>query len=124
MKAFESLMTPSFDEIDETVPFAAEKALIANLKQAFLVLAGTGVQKFMDTIKDEQEILLAVADVAINIFAIESAVLRAEKILPGLSESREGFDQRRGQGLHLQWRPKRPHPPPARPPTTSRRGTT
>lgn len=89
MKAFESLMSPSFDELDDSVPFAAEKALIANLKQAFLVLAGSGVQKFMDTIKDEQEILLAVADLAIQIFAIESAVLRAEKILPKLSDSKK-----------------------------------
>jgi alkylation response protein AidB-like acyl-CoA dehydrogenase len=89
MKAFESLMSPSFDEIDDTVPFAAEKALLDNLKKAFLVLAGSAVQKFMDRIKDEQEILLAAADVAINIFAIESAVLRAEKILPGLSEARK-----------------------------------
>ena len=89
MKAFESLMSPSFDELDDSIPFAAEKALIANLKQAFLVLAGSGVQKFMDTIKDEQEILLAIADLAINIFAIESAVLRAEKILPKLSESKK-----------------------------------
>ncbi|MBV5339251.1 MAG: acyl-CoA dehydrogenase family protein [Deltaproteobacteria bacterium] len=89
MKAFESLMSPSFDELDDSVPFAAEKALIASLKQAFLVLAGSGVQKFMDTIKDEQEILLAVADIAINIFAIESVVLRAEKILPKLSESKQ-----------------------------------
>src|SRR6185369_13477768 len=89
MKAFESLMSPSFDELDDSVPFAAEKALIASLKQAFLVLAGSGVQKFMDKIKDEQEILLAVADLAINIFAIESTVLRGEKILPQLSESKK-----------------------------------
>lgn len=89
MKAFESLMTPSFDELDDTVPFAAEKALIANLKKAFLVVAGTGAQKFMATIKDEQEVLLAAADVAINIFAIESAVLRAEKILPSLSDAKK-----------------------------------
>jgi alkylation response protein AidB-like acyl-CoA dehydrogenase len=89
MKAFEALMSPSFDELDDAAPFAAEKALVANLKQAFLVLAGSAVQKFMDTIKDEQEILLAVADLAINIFAIESAVLRADKIMPKLSESRK-----------------------------------
>jgi len=89
MKAFESLMNPSFDEIDDTVPFAVEKSLIANLKKAFLVVAGTGAQKFMATIKDEQEILLAAADVAINIFAIESAVLRAEKILPSLSDNKK-----------------------------------
>jgi alkylation response protein AidB-like acyl-CoA dehydrogenase len=89
MKAFESLMTPSLEELDESVPFAAEKVLIANLKKAFLVVAGTGAQKYMDKIRDEQEILLAVADVAINIFAIESAVLRADKMLPALSEGKK-----------------------------------
>ena len=88
MKAFESLMSPSVNEIDDTTPFAAEKALLANLKKTFLIIAGSSVQKFMATIKDEQELLLAAADVAINIFAIESAVLRAEKILPTLSEAR------------------------------------
>lgn len=89
LKAFESLMTPSFEELDESVPFAAEKALIANLKQAFLVVAGTGAQKFREKIKDEQEVLLAIADVAINIFAIESCVLRAEKMLPTLSAAKK-----------------------------------
>jgi hypothetical protein len=89
MKAVESLMSPSVDEIDEAMPFAPEKALLANLKKAFLVIAGSSVQKFMATIKDEQELLLAAANVAINIFAIESALLRAEKILPMLSEARK-----------------------------------
>ncbi len=89
MKAFESLMSPSFDELDDSVSFAAEKALVANLKKAFLVIAGSAVQKYMDRIKDEQEILMAAADIAINIFALESALLRAEKILPSLSEARK-----------------------------------
>ncbi len=89
MKAFESLMTPSFDELDESIPFAAEKALIANLKTLFLILSGTGVQKYMDKIADEQEILLAAADIAIQIFALESAVLRAEKVLPQYSERKQ-----------------------------------
>lgn len=80
MKAFESLMTPSFEEIDEDELFAKEKALIKNLKTLFLILSGIGVQKFMDKIADEQEILIAAADIAIQIFALESAVLRAEKI--------------------------------------------
>lgn len=89
LKAIEALISPSFEELDETVPFAAEKVLLANLKKAFLVLAGTGVRKFGETIKDEQEVLLAVADLAINIFAMESVVLRAEKILPALSENKK-----------------------------------
>ena len=89
MKAFESLMTPSFEELDDSLPFAAEKALITNLKTLFLILAGTGVQKFMDKIADEQEILMAAADIAIQIFALESAVLRGEKVLPSYSERRQ-----------------------------------
>ncbi|MDH3455192.1 MAG: acyl-CoA dehydrogenase family protein, partial [Desulfuromonadales bacterium] len=89
MKAFEALMTPSFEELDEEIPFIAEKTLIKNLKTLFLILAGTGVQKFMQKLQDEQEILMAAADLAIQIFAIESAVLRAEKILPRLSEAKQ-----------------------------------
>jgi alkylation response protein AidB-like acyl-CoA dehydrogenase len=89
MKAMEALMSPSMDELDESVPFAAEKTLVANLKKTFLVLSGAAVQKFMMTLKDEQEVLLAAADVAINIFAIESVVLRAEKIMPKLSDARK-----------------------------------
>lgn len=81
MKAFESLMTPSFVEFDDNDPFAREKALLAGLKQAFLIIAGSGVQKYLDKIRDEQELLLAAADIAINIFAIESALLRAEKMV-------------------------------------------
>lgn len=89
MKAFEALMSPSFVELDDSDPFAREKALLTGLKQAFLIIAGSGVQKYMDAIKDEQELLLAAADMAINIFAIESAMLRAEKMLPTLSEAKQ-----------------------------------
>ena len=85
MKAFESLMTPSFEELED-VPFAAEKDLLKNLKTLFLILAGAGVQKYMLKLGDEQEILMAAADLAIQIFAVESAVLRAEKIFPSASE--------------------------------------
>ncbi len=89
MKAFEALMTPSFEELDEEIPFIAEKTLMKNLKTLFLILAGTGVQKYMQQLQEEQEILMAAADIAIQIFAIESAVLRAEKILPKLSETKQ-----------------------------------
>ncbi len=80
-KAFESLTTPSFEESTEAVPFAAEKTLAANMKTLFLILAGISVQKFVDKIAVEQEVLISLADIAIQIFALESAVLRAEKSL-------------------------------------------
>jgi alkylation response protein AidB-like acyl-CoA dehydrogenase len=79
MAAFEALITPSFDEIDESKKYAVEKNLIKNLKTLYLALSGMAVQKYLDSIKKEEEILFALADTAINIFALESAVLRADK---------------------------------------------
>ncbi|MCK5914304.1 MAG: acyl-CoA dehydrogenase family protein [Desulfuromusa sp.] len=89
MKAFEALMTPSFEEVDESIPFIAEKTTIQNLKTLFLILSGAGVQKYMDKLADEQEILMAASDIAIQIFAMESAVLRAEKIIDTLSPAKQ-----------------------------------
>jgi butyryl-CoA dehydrogenase len=79
MRAMEAMMTPTLDELDPSDPFAAEKATVANLKRAFLVVSGAAVQRFGEKLKDEQEVLLALADVAIQVFAAESALLRAEK---------------------------------------------
>jgi butyryl-CoA dehydrogenase len=87
MKAMEALMSPALDELDPADAFAAEKATLANLKKVFLVVSGAAVQRFGDKLKDEQEVLLALADVAIQAFAAESALLRAEKTSAGRTES-------------------------------------
>ena len=89
MKAMEAMMTPSAEAPDAGDPFGVEKATLAGLKKVFLVVSGAAVQRYRDQIKDEQEVLLALADVAIQIFAMESAVLRADKISPALSEERQ-----------------------------------
>ncbi|PLX89848.1 MAG: acyl-CoA dehydrogenase [Desulfuromonas sp.] len=88
LKAFEALMTPTFEEPDLR-PFAAEKTVLSNLKTLFLILAGSAAQKFSTRLTDEQEILLAAADLAIQIFALESAILRAEKNYPTSSERKQ-----------------------------------
>jgi alkylation response protein AidB-like acyl-CoA dehydrogenase len=89
MKAFEALMTPSFEDLDTSIAYAAEKALLKNMKTLFLILAGAGVQKYMDKLAEEQEILMAAADLAIQIFALESAILRAEKARTAASERKQ-----------------------------------
>jgi len=68
-------------------PFGPEKTAVRRLKEVFLVLAGAAAGRFGDGLKDEQEVLLALADVAIQVFAAESALLRAEKTAPGRSEA-------------------------------------
>ena len=57
-----------------------EKGIISNLKKAFLLIAGATVQKFMQSIENEQEILMNLSDMMGDIFNAESGVLRAEKM--------------------------------------------
>ena len=91
MKAVEAMKSPVIEETDPADPFAAEKALLRNLKTVFLVVAGAAVQKHAEKIRDEQEILMALADIAIDIFAIESAVLRAGKIAGTAGDARRAL---------------------------------
>jgi butyryl-CoA dehydrogenase len=91
MKAMEAMMTPALDELDAGDPLAAEKAALAGMKKLFLVVSGAAAQRHGEKLKDEQEVLLALADVAIQIFAMESAVLRAARSMPGLSEARRAL---------------------------------
>jgi alkylation response protein AidB-like acyl-CoA dehydrogenase len=86
MKAIGRLSAPAAEA--PPGPFGAEKALLRNLKDAFLVLAGAAAQRFGKKVKDEQETLIALADLAIGVFALESAVLRAEKISASGNASR------------------------------------
>ncbi len=91
MKAVEAMKSPAIEEGAPAGPFAAEKALVRHLKTVFLVVAGAAVQKHAEKIRDEQEVLAAVADVAIGIFAIESAVLRAERIAEAGGDARRAL---------------------------------
>jgi alkylation response protein AidB-like acyl-CoA dehydrogenase len=69
---------PSFDE-DEGV-LAAELKLAQNAKKVALMTLGTAAQKYMMTLADQQEILLGIADIMMDTYAMESAILRAQKI--------------------------------------------
>jgi hypothetical protein len=60
--------------------FDAEKKAIANMKKALLMVAGAAVQKYMMTLAKEQEILMNVADMAMDVFLSESILMRVEKL--------------------------------------------
>ena len=68
----------SFD-IDET-PLAAEAKLAQNAKKTALMVVGTAAQKYMAELEKQQELLMYAADIIIEAYAMESAVLRAKKI--------------------------------------------
>lgn len=75
----ELMSIPDFGAEDEA-PFAKEKKLIANLKKAILMTSGAAVQKLMMKIESEQEVLMNLADMAIETFNAESLLLRVMKI--------------------------------------------
>lgn len=75
----ELMSIPDFGTGEETA-FAKEQKLIADMKKSILMVAGAAVQKLMMKIESEQEILMHIADMAINVFHAESALLRAIKI--------------------------------------------
>lgn len=76
----EIMSIPDFSTDEEDMLFAKEKKVLANLKKAALMIAGAAVQKFMMKLSHEQEILMNVADMIIEIYAAESALLRVEKL--------------------------------------------
>ncbi|HST79589.1 MAG TPA: acyl-CoA dehydrogenase, partial [Verrucomicrobiae bacterium] len=61
---------------------------VANAKKAALMLAGAASQKYMMAIADQQEILAAIADMIIDIFAMDSVVLRTQKLIERQGEAR------------------------------------
>ena len=75
----ELMSIPDFGSDDDT-PFAKERKLIVNFKKAILMTAGAAVQKLMAKLEKEQEVLMNIADMAIETFNAESALLRAIKL--------------------------------------------
>ncbi len=74
----ELMSIPDFTE-DET-PFAPELKAISNFKKATLMTAGAAAQQLMMQLEQEQEILMDLADMAIDTFQAESALHRAIKM--------------------------------------------
>ena len=82
----EVLSGPSMgDDIEGSL--AEERKLVAQAKKLGLFAAGAATQKYMMALQDQQEILGAIADITIETFAMESTVLRAQKIFETKGEA-------------------------------------
>ena len=76
--ADEVLAGPSFEEAPEGV-LADEARVVAGAKKMFLQAAGGAVQKFREKLADEQELIGALSNVVMEVYAMESCLLRAQK---------------------------------------------
>src|SRR5580765_783719 len=74
----------SFD-LDETL-LATEQKLAQNAKKVALMTLGTAAQKYMMGLSDQQEVLMSVADIIMDTFAMETAILRTQKMAAAQSD--------------------------------------
>ncbi len=70
----------------EDGPLAAEYAMIEGFKKSILMVAGSAVQKLMQTLSKEQEVLMGIADIAIWTYQAESVLLRVDKLIQSKGE--------------------------------------
>jgi butyryl-CoA dehydrogenase len=82
----EVLSGPSMGEEIEG-PLSEERKLVAQAKKLGLFVSGAATQKYMAAIQDQQEVMGAIADMTIEIYAMESAVLRAQKMVEQKGEA-------------------------------------
>jgi alkylation response protein AidB-like acyl-CoA dehydrogenase len=78
----EVLEPPSFDDgADHSGdPLYAESQMLAGAKKLALFTAGAASQKYMNALADQQEVMADLADIIIQVYALESALLRAQKL--------------------------------------------
>jgi alkylation response protein AidB-like acyl-CoA dehydrogenase len=84
--ADEILAGPSFEETPEGV-LAEEVRVIANAKKMFLQAAGGAVQKYREKLAEEQELIGALANIVMEVYAMESSLLRAQKAAASKGEA-------------------------------------
>ncbi len=74
----DEVMSPSMPA-EPAGSLGAELAALAQAKKALLFTAGSAIQKFADTIRDEQEVLMHISNIVMEIFAMDTAIHRLMK---------------------------------------------
>ncbi len=77
----EALAGPSFGDDGDGGPLAAEKKITANAKKIALLTSGVAFQHFLTELENQQEVLGGISDIIMEAYAMESALLRTEKLL-------------------------------------------
>ena len=81
----ELMSIPDFSDSEEGA-FSKEQKSVANMKKCILMVAGAAVQKLMNNLTSEQEIIMNIADMVIETFVAESFLLRVMKAADKNSE--------------------------------------
>jgi butyryl-CoA dehydrogenase len=77
----EMMEPPAFgSDADQGQPLASEAAVLAAVKKMALFAAGVASQRFMTGLDEQQEIMAELADMISQVYALESALVRAQKM--------------------------------------------
>jgi hypothetical protein len=80
-KLMDEVLSPSMPNMDEDEGVLVnEMRLAQNAKKVALMVLGTAAQKYMMALSEQQEILMGAADIITDAYAMESAILRAQKL--------------------------------------------
>jgi alkylation response protein AidB-like acyl-CoA dehydrogenase len=81
-KLMDEVLSPTLGSLDEDAGVLATEAKLAQAaKKVALMTLGTAVQKYMMALSEQQEVLMGVADIIMDTYAMESSVLRAQKLV-------------------------------------------
>jgi alkylation response protein AidB-like acyl-CoA dehydrogenase len=86
------LGAPSLDEPSEDSLLAAEAQLLAGAKKVVLLVAGSAVQKYMQALAEEQEVIGVLSNLVMDVYGMESALLRTQKRANRVSNGAEGAE--------------------------------
>jgi hypothetical protein len=86
-KLQDEMLSPSMPEEPANGTFAQERVALSNAKKAAVAVLGSAAQKYRDKVQEQQEVLAAASDIIMEIFEMESAILRTEKFIAGRGEA-------------------------------------
>lgn len=80
-KLMDEMLTPSFGDEPAEGTFAQERAALTNAKKIAIAVLGSAAQKYREKLQEQQEVLAAGSDIMMEIYGMESAILRTEKLV-------------------------------------------
>jgi alkylation response protein AidB-like acyl-CoA dehydrogenase len=86
-KLMDEMLSPSLPEEPEEGVFSQERVALGNAKKAAIAVLGSAAQKYRDKVQEQQEVLAAASDIIMEIYGMESVILRTEKFIAGRGEA-------------------------------------
>ncbi|HXI92811.1 MAG TPA: acyl-CoA dehydrogenase family protein, partial [Blastocatellia bacterium] len=86
-KLMDEMLSPSLPDEPVDGVFSQERVALSNAKKAAVAVLGSAAQKYRDKVQEQQEVLAAASDIIMEIYGMESAILRTEKFISGRGEA-------------------------------------